>query len=295
MIRKIGKKYRRSLEIMQDLEGYRIRIGRLKKEILLKNKAITYLTQEDVVGDERQIHFDYAGNLKGISIGNFIYIDDGKIALKVVAKEKKKLKVEIIQGGLLKEHKGVNIPEAVLEFQALTEKDKTDVTFALTNKLEYVAQSFVRSAQDIRLLREIINGSRSHCKIIAKIESRESLLNIDEIIEASDGIMVARGDMGICFPIYKVPVLQKEIIKKCKRAAKPVIVATQMLESMTEEILPTRAEVSDVANAILDGADFLLLSSETAVGKHPDKVVKMMSEIIANTEKYQATLKGLLS
>jgi pyruvate kinase len=294
MLRKINKKYRRAVKAMQDLEGYRIRIGKLERELLLKKKEIVYLTQERVLGNNREIHFDYKGSLKGISSGNLIYIDDGKITLEVKGIERKRLKTEVILGGMLKERKGINIPEAKLDFEALTEKDKKDIQFAVEHKLEYVAQSFVRSAKDINLLKEILKQKGHACKIFAKIESRESLLNIDEIIEVTDGIMVARGDLGICLPIYKVPVIQKEIIKKCKVAKKPVIVATQMLDSMSEELLPTRAEVSDVANAILDGADYLLLSSETAVGKHPDKVVEMMNKIIKNTESYQKKLKELL-
>jgi pyruvate kinase len=261
---------------------------------VLKRREIIYLAKEVIVGDEKEIHFDYKGSLKGISKGNMIYIDDGKIALKVAATERERLKAEVVIGGILKERKGINIPEAKLDFESFTEKDRNDIKFAVSNKVEYLAQSFVRNAHDIQLLKEILVSGRAHCKVFAKIESRESLGNIDEIIHAADGIMIARGDLGICLPIYKVPVIQKEIIKKCRLTQKPVIVATQMLESMTEELLPTRAEVSDVANAILDGADFVMLSGETAMGKHPHKVVEMMDKIIKNTEAYQDKLKELL-
>ncbi|MDD5194454.1 MAG: pyruvate kinase [Candidatus Omnitrophica bacterium] len=295
LVRKINKKYRRALKVIQDLEGYRIRIGRLKKEIMLRKHSILHLTQEDIVADAKVIPFDYLGSLSGIAKGNSVYIDDGKITLKVLAKEKKRLKVQVIIGGILKEHKGVNIPEAYLDFEALTEKDRTDIGFACEEKIEFLAQSFVRSAKDIELLRSLLQKRHPSCKIIAKIESRESVVNIDEIIARCDAIMIARGDMGVCFPIYKVPVLQKEIIKKCKLARRPVIVATQMLDSMTEEILPTRAEASDVANAVIDGADFLMLSSETAVGKYPDKAVEMMDKIIKNTEAYQRNLAGIIA
>ncbi|MDP2922449.1 MAG: pyruvate kinase [Candidatus Omnitrophota bacterium] len=293
-LREINRKYHRAIKVMQDLEGYRIRIGKLAKEIDLKKRQIIYLVQEDTIGSEHEIHFDYEGSLKGIKKGNLVYIDDGKIALKVKGIERKKLKTEVIAGGVLKERKGVNIPEAKLDFDALTEKDKKDIKFAIQYKLDYVAQSFVNKAQDIELLRSIIKPKHPQCKIFAKVESRDALINIDEIIEVADGIMVARGDLGVCLPIYKVPILQKEIIKKCKLAAKPVIVATQMLESMTEELIPTRAEVSDVANALLDGADYLMLSCETAIGKHPDKVIEMMNKIIKYTENYREEQKKFL-
>lgn len=279
---------------MQDLEGYRIRIGELAQELRLKKGKIIYLVQGNIVGNDNEVGFDYEGGLKGVKKGNLVYIDDGKLALKIKAVEQKRLKAEILTDGILKERKGVNFPEAKLEFEALTEKDKEDVKFAIKHKLDYVAQSFVNKAKDIELLASLIKPKHAHCKIFAKVESRDSLLNIDEIIKAADGIMVARGDLGICLPIYKVPVLQKEIIKKCKLAAKPVIVATQMLESMTEELIPTRAEVSDVANAILDGADYVMLSSESAIGKHPDKVIAMMNKIIKYTETYKDEQKKFL-
>jgi pyruvate kinase len=293
-LRKINKNYHRHIKIMQDLEGYRIRVGRLAKEINLKKREIIYLTQADNIGSGREISFDYKGSLKNIKKGSLVYIDDGKISLKVKAIEAKYLKTEVIGGGILKERKGMNFPEAKLDFEALTQKDKEDVKFAIKYKLDYVAQSFVNKAKDIELLKSIIKPKHPQCKIFAKVESRDALINIDEIIDVADGIMVARGDLGICLPIYKVPVLQKEIIKKCKLAHRPVIVATQMLESMTEELIPTRAEASDVANAILDGADFVMLSSESAVGKHPDKVVEMMNKIVKYTESYKDEQKKFL-
>lgn len=295
IIRGINRKYRRAVKVMQDLEGYRIRIGSLRKEVLLKKREIIYLVQGNIAGNEYEIGFDYEGSLKGIKSGNLIYLDDGKLALKVKGIEKRRLKAEVVMGGVLKERKGVNIPDAKLEFEAITSKDRKDVNFAIRHKLEYVAQSFVNSAKDIILLKDILKRKHPDCKIFAKIESKDALINIDEIIEAADGIMVARGDLGICLPIYKVPVIQKEIIKKCRLAAKPVIVATQMLESMTEELIPTRAEVSDVANAILDGADYAMLSSETTVGKHPHKVIEMMNKIIKYTENYRDEQKKFLS
>lgn len=294
LIRKLNKKLRRSIKIMQDLEGYRIRVGRLKQPIELKKHSSLYFTQGDSPEHDGEISFDYAGPLKGIRNGTLIYIDDGRIVLEVKAREKKRLKVKVLVGGLLKENKGINIPGVDLEFPAVTAKDKNDIKVAIKEKLDYVAQSFVRKAEDLRLLRRLLSARHPGCKIFAKVENRTALKNLNEIIDEADGIMVARGDLGVCIPIYKVPVIQKEIIKQCRLRKKPVIVATQMLESMTDEYLPTRAEVSDVANAILDGATHLLLSGETAVGRHPHRVVNMMNMVIKNTEAYQGKLKSLL-
>ena len=290
LVRHLNKKMRRAIKIMQDLEGYRLRVGRLHKAMALVKNSVVFLTQEPVIGRDKMIPFDYSGPLAAIKTGSFVYIDDGKIVLKVIARQKKSLAVRVVAGGMLAERKGINIPEARLAFEALTQKDRDDITIAIAYRLDYVAQSFVRSARDIRLLRTILAGAHPRCKIFAKVENKEALANIDEIIDASDGIIVARGDLGICLPIYKGPIFQKEIIKKCRRKRKPVVVATQMLDSMTEERLPTRAEVSDVANAILDDADALLLSAETAIGRHPPLVVSMMNTIIKHTEAYKRTL-----
>ena len=293
IVRSLNKKMRRAIKIMQDLEGYRIRVGRLKAPVELKKHSFLYLTQNDMIGNEKEISFDYTGSLGRIKTGMLIYIDDGRIVLEVKGREKRRLKIRVAIGGTLKENKGINIPQADLEFEAMTKKDKSDAKIAISEKLDFVAQSFVRDAKDIRSLKNLIKPHHPFCKIIAKIENPMALPNIDDIINEADGIMVARGDLGICIPIYKVPVVQKEIIKKCRISNTPVIVATQMLESMTEERLPTRAEVSDVANAILDGATQLLLSGETAVGKHPHLVVSMMNNIINSTESYEDKLKSL--
>jgi pyruvate kinase len=293
LIRSLNRKMKRAVKIMQDLEGYRIRVGRLKNEVLLKKNAVLYLTQQDLPGNAKEVSFDYHGPLRVIKLGSLIYIDDGKILLKVIAKEKRCLKTRVVRAGVLKQRKGINILDVHLPFEALTEKDRKDLNVTIKYRLDYVAQSFVRNAGDIRLLKDILRNRHSECKIFAKVENKEALGNIDEIINEADGIIVARGDLGICLPIYKVPVFQKEIIKRCRLNGKPVVVATQLLDSMTEERLPTRAEVSDVANAILDGTTHLLLSGETAIGKHPDKVVEMMNKIIKNTENYQKRPKEL--
>jgi len=293
-VRILNRKLRRSIKIMQDLEGFRIRIGRIKEPFMLHKKEILSLTQDDIIGRKGIVHFDYTGSLKSIKKGNFIYINDGKIVLRVKKVFKKELKTEVITGGLLEEKKGVNIPDVKLNFDSLTQKDIKDLKFALKHKPDYIAQSFVRDANDIVRLKKIVKPHLPECKIIAKIESRDALRNINEIIRACDGIMVARGDLGICVPIYHIPIIQKEIVKKCRLIQKPVIVATQMLESMITEPIPTRAEVTDVANAIFDGANFLLLSAETAIGINPPKVVSMMNKIIKYAEEYQNVMDSFL-
>jgi pyruvate kinase len=201
----------------------------------------------------------------------------------VIGKTTDSLKTKVITGGLLKPYKGVNIPHARLEFGGISRKDVEDIIFCKKNNIEYIAQSFVRSRKDILDVKNVL-GPGSGCRIIAKIECREGIRNIDQIMEVSDGIMIARGDMGVSLPIYEIPVIQKIIIKKCNRAGKFVITATQMLESMTENLRPTRAEVNDVANAIIDGTDFVMLSAESAVGKYPVEAVYMMNNIIKFTE-----------
>jgi len=289
LIRQLNKRYRRHIRILQDLEGYRIRIGKFKspQPIALRKRKIISLTNENILGDSNIIPFDYAGSLKNIKAGCRIFIDDGNIELLVKKSTKKELCAEVVVGGILKEHKGVNIPDVNLKFKGFKYKDKIDIEFGIENKVDYIAQSFVRSAEDMLELKKAIHGRLPGCKLIAKIENRQGINNIDEILEVSEGIMIARGDMGVSIPIYEIPIVQKKIIKKCNRASKFVITATQMLESMTQELRPTRAEVTDIANAILDGSDFVMLSAETAAGKYPVQAVKMMNEIIKFTEAHR--------
>jgi pyruvate kinase len=290
LIRRINSKCNKCVKILGDLEGPRIRMGSIAGSgpIHLKKNQVLWLTNKDVEGDGDTASFDYPGSLDVIKNGHHIFIDDGTIALKVTGRRKDALKTEVVVGGNLKEHKGVNIPDAKLVFRGLSRDDKENIRFSVKHKFEYIAQSFVRTKEDILKVKALLPSNRNGPKVIAKIESREGILNIDDIIKASDGIMVARGDMGIAIPIYKVPVVQKLIIKKCNLAGKPVITATQMLESMTENLIPTRAEVTDVANAIIDGTDYVMLSGESAVGKHPAETVRMMEEIIKFTESYLA-------
>ncbi len=287
LIRNLNGKMRRSIKIMQDLEGYRIRIGRLAKPIELGKKSDYFLTRHDIIGGGTDIPFDYTGPLKRIKKGSLIYVDDGKIVFKVSEVKKNGLAVKMLVPGLLEQHKGVNIPGVDLRYDALTEKDLKDLDVAVDYKLDYIAQSFVAKADDIIQLRDVAEKRGLRCGIFAKVENRKAVSNIDEIIKESDGIIVARGDLGVSISLKKVPLVQKEIIRKCVKRKKPVVVATQMLDSMTERSMPTRAEVSDVANAIFDGATHLLLSGETAVGKHPPKVIKTMNEIIKTVEEYE--------
>ena len=282
-VRTLNRKCRRSVKLLADLKGNRIRIGRLKKPIELKKNQTVFLSRNGIATGDA-IPFDYKGEMSRVKKGFLIYIDDGNICLEALSVSKDSIECLVVTPASLKEHKGVNIPAADLDFPVLNAEDRADLEFAIEGKFDLIAQSFVRGAADILAVRKIILARKSPAKVIAKIEAREALENIDEIIEASDGIMVARGDMGITFPVWQIPVLQKRIIRKCNLLKKPVITATQMLESMTCHKLPTRAEVSDVANAILDGSDYVMLSGETSVGDYPAETVRMMNEIIKYTE-----------
>ena len=292
LVRRLNKKCRRRIRIMQDLEGFRIRIGRFKgtKTRELKNRTVVWLTNDTEADGPKMIPFDYKGDLSRIKPKQLIYIDDGNLILRVKSISATSIKAEVLEGGILKERKGINIPDADLGFEGMTEKDKRDIKFGIKNKVDYIALSFVRDEKDVREAAELIKAHLPACRLIAKTESRQAIENIDKIIDAADGIMIARGDMGIAVPIYKVPIIQKQIIKKCNAAKKFVITATQMLEHMTEYSRPTRAEVTDVANAIIDGTDFVMLSAETAVGRYPYRSVLMMENIIRFTEKAVRTL-----
>ena len=293
LIRKINAKYRRKVLILQDLEGYRIRVSRFVQadgKVLTKHAKVS-VTGEADNGDPSVIPLDYEGDFRKIGVGRLIYIDDGNIILKVKSCSGKKLSAMVVEGGVLKERKGVNMPGVKIPFSGVTEKDMKDLAFGIKHKVDYVAQSFVRTAADVKTIKGRVRPHLPRCGVIAKIESREAIKNIDAIIDVSDAIMVARGDMGIAVPIYTIPVIQKMIIKKCNRKNKPVITATQMLEHMTEHSRPTRAEVTDVANAILDGTDSVMLSEETAAGSYPVEAVLMMDKIIKFTETYEPDLK----
>ncbi len=287
LIRNVNKKYKRNIKILGDLEGHRIRIGKLKdgKPIELKKDQKLVLTNKKIIGDNKTVSIDYSGPISDLKKGLSIFIDDGNLKLVVVSVAKDSVVTTVGMDYLLKEHKGVNIPDAKLHFPEIEDHDKAHIEFAIKNKLEYIANSFVRNKSDMKFLKKAVSLEHPSCKLVAKIEDREGIDNIASILDVCDGIMVARGDMGISIPLWTVPVVQKYIIKKCRVRNKFVITATQMLESMVESPIPTRAEVSDVANAIIDGSDFVMLSAETAVGKFPEKAVAMMGNIIKFTEK----------
>ncbi len=289
ILRKLSGESDDKIKILQDLEGFRIRIGSFAKvhggTIEIKERQIVTLANNSDLSSPTVIPLDYAGPLTAIKPGNHIYIDDGYIALKAIKVSKETVRCRVLTSGIIREYKGVNIPNADFPFAALGEKDRFDIQFGIDNDVDFMAQSFVRRGQDIIDIRNYIEKRNFNCRLIAKIESKDGIKNLDEILEVSDGIMIARGDLGVSLPVYKVPVLQKMIIKKCRQRNKIVITATQMLESMTENPRPTRAEVSDVANAILDGTGYVMLSGETAMGKYPAETVKMMRKIIDFTER----------
>lgn len=293
LIRGLNRKMGRRIRIMQDLEGFRIRIGRFKgaKTRELKVRSTLWLTNDEAASGPKTIPFDYTGDLTAIDPGQLIFIDDGNLILRVREASATSLKTVVIEGGVLKERKGINMPGANLQFDAMTDKDKMDLQFGIEHRVDYVSLSFVRDAYDVREVADLLKPHLPKCKVVAKIENRPAINNIDSILKATDGVMVARGDMGVAIPIYEVPIVQKRIIAKCNKAKKFVITATQMLEHMTEHSRPTRAEVTDVANAILDGTDFVMLSGETAVGKYPSESVDMMNQIIKFTEKSRASLR----
>lgn len=270
---------------LQDLGGPKIRIGDFYKDsITLKEGEIFTLTTEKIVGDEKKVYVNYPLLPKEVKIGGTILLHDGKNKLEITSIKGNEVKCRIIIGGDIKGRRGVNLPGAYLSVSSITEKDRKDLEFGIKNKVDFVALSFVRRPDDIAELRKILNKSKLSAGIIAKIETPEAVENIDKILESADGIMVARGDLSIEVPTEDVPLIQKMIIEKCNRAGKPVITATQMLESMIKSPVPTRAEVSDIANAILDGTDALMLSEETTLGEYPIEAVKVMTKVAKRVE-----------
>jgi pyruvate kinase len=274
--------------ILGDLQGPKIRIGNLVSEpLVLAPKHRIIFSTKPLMGDAKKVHINYAQFPQDVSPGEKILVDDGKLLFEVIQTNGvDEVELECVFGGNLNSRKGVNLPDTKISMPSLTPKDLEDLQFALQHRFHWVGLSFVRRAQDIDELREIIAAAKMDTRIVAKIEKPEALRNLDDIIEAADGVMVARGDLGVEIPLEQVPLLQKRIVKKCQQMAKPVIIATQMMESMIDNITPSRAEVNDVANAVMDGADAVMLSGETSVGQHPVEVIKVMSRIIKQTETF---------
>lgn len=285
LVKSINEEFNLNIAILADLQGPKIRLGNVDGEIYLVNGADVEIVDKECTSTENCLFVSYEGLYKEMKEGERILINDGLVELKVKKINESSITAKVVEGGKLTSKKGVNLPDTSLTTPALTLKDKIDLEFALMNEANWIALSFVRSAKDVREIAELIGNKRSYTKIIAKIEKPEAVRNIEEIIAATDGIMVARGDLGVEIPQEEVPLVQKHIIRRCINAAKPVIVATQMMESMIENPVATRAEINDVANAIIDGADAVMLSGETSVGKYPVKVLQTMQRILTNIER----------
>ncbi len=284
-IREASKRTGKPLAIIQDLQGPKIRTGKLSTpSVELKKGELLVITTEEILGDEKKVSTTYKDLSKDVKSGDRILVDDGLMELKVLNVKPPEVFCKVVTGGTLKDHKGLNLPGVSVSAPSLTEKDLEDLKFGLENDVDYVALSFVRSPKDLQDLRDAMEKIGKHASIIAKIEKGEAIQNIEGVIAPSDAVMVARGDLGVELPTEDVPVLQKKIIQHCNFHGKPVIIATQMLESMIKNPRPTRAEASDVANAVLDGADAVMLSGETSVGGYPVEAVTIMDKIIKKAE-----------
>ncbi|CAM1350842.1 pyruvate kinase [Tenacibaculum insulae] len=285
-IREINEERGYNVAILADLQGPKLRVGVMNDGVELKAGDTFTFTTEQCEGTKEKAFMTYQRFPKDVKVGEQILVDDGKLLFEVTATDKKvAVETKVIVGGPLKSKKGVNLPNTNISLPALTEKDKKDVVFALEQEVDWVALSFVRTPEDLRILRDLIKQkSRYRVPVIAKIEKPEAVENIDALIPYCDGLMVARGDLGVEVPMQDVPLIQKMLVRRAKQARIPVIIATQMMETMIENAVPTRAEVNDVANSIMDGADAVMLSGETSVGKHPIRVIQKMTEIIGSVE-----------
>ena len=286
-IREISSLLGLHVAVLGDLQGPKIRLGTVKENVFIENgDTVSITTSEVEFGDSSLVSINYLGFPKDVAKGEKILVDDGKIILKIIETNKKDLvKAEVVQGGELKSRKGVNLPNTKISLPALTEKDRTDALFAIKNNFDWLALSFVRSKEDVYSLEELIKqNSENKIPIIAKIEKPEAIKNLDAILQAADGLMVARGDLGLEIPAEEVPLNQKLMVNMAKKARKPIIIATQMMESMIDSLTPSRAEVNDVANSVMDGADAVMLSGETSVGQYPVQVIQTISKIIKGVE-----------
>jgi pyruvate kinase len=284
-VRELNKELGTSVSLLQDLQGPKIRINEMEPNTVIERGQELTITTREMIGNREIASTSYKELPKDVKMGDMVLIDDGKIELKVKEVRDNDVITEVVYGGPLKSRKGINLPFTKVSAPSLTEKDLKDLEFGIKNDVDWIALSFVRKAYDIQSMRAIIEAHKSNARIVAKIEKPEALSNIDEIITATDAVMVARGDLGVEIWLEEVPMVQKMLVEKCNKAGKPVIVATQMMESMIENPRPTRAETNDVANAVMDGADALMLSAETAAGKYPIEVIRSMVRTIASVEK----------
>ena len=287
MIRDLNKEYGFTTSILADLQGPKLRVGVMKEDVVVaKGDKITFTTAEDILGTASKVYMNYKEFPKDVNPGERVLLDDGKLIFEVVKTDKKtEVEAVVVQGGPLKSKKGVNLPNTKVSLPALTKKDIKDAIFAIENKVDWIALSFVRTPEDLMLLQDLISKHSDHkIPIIAKIEKPEAVENIDKIVAYCDGLMVARGDLGVEIPAHEVPLIQKKLIHRAKTARIPVIVATQMMETMITSLTPTRAEVNDVANSVMDGADAVMLSGETSVGSYPVQVIETMTNIIEAVE-----------
>lgn len=288
LMREVNTQLSTNVALLLDTRGPEIRTHEMENNlVVLKKDDILKISMTEVLGTKEMISVTYSGLINDVNAGSTILVDDGLVELTVISKEGNIITTKVENDGSFKSRRGINVPNVKLNFDFISQKDKADIEFACDNDLDFIAASFVRRRDDVLAIREILKSKNNdHIKIIAKIENEEGVSNLEEIIEAADGIMVARGDLGVEVPLEEVPVIQKKIVKLCNQNHKPVIVATQMLDSMQKNPRPTRAEVSDVTNAIIDGADAIMLSGETANGDYPVKSVQTMSKIAEYAEKH---------
>ena len=286
-VRELNKELGSQVSLLQDLQGPKIRVQEMQPDTVIERGQELTITIKQLLGNDKIVSTSYQGLPKDVKPGDMILVDDGKIELKVKEVKETEVLTEVVYGGPLKSRKGINLPFSKVSAPSLTEKDLKDLEFGIKNDVDWIALSFVRKASDIHEMKKIIASHNSQSRVVAKIEKPEALSNIDDVIAATDAIMVARGDLGVEIWLEEVPMVQKMLVEKCNKAGKPVIVATQMMESMIENPRPTRAETNDVANAVMDGADAVMLSAETAAGKYPIEVIRSMVRTIASVEKNQ--------
>jgi pyruvate kinase len=285
-VRELNQEINAHVAILADLQGPKLRIGEVEKGAVIHIGDTLTFTNQPCLGNAKRVYMSYDEFPNDVKPGERVMLDDGKLVVEIISTDAKSEVIgKVIQGGPLKSNKGVNLPNTKVTLPCLTEKDLADLDKAIELEVEWIGLSFVRAVEDVVALRKVIDANGSPARIISKIEKPEAVADIDAIIDATDGIMVARGDLGVEIPMQEVPVLQKKLVEKCRMKAKPVIIATQMMESMIENMSPTRAEVNDVANSVLDGADAVMLSGETSVGAYPLQVIEAMSKIIEEVEK----------